>query len=156
MWLGSSICNSTPKEIEKQLDQIIGSKASLLVGFDGTTDKAKIAKAYTDAPTTRGPGLFSRFFANALLNANNLLKAPVFEPSAWTYEFSWSEELRAALLQVCCTRASQGFSEGERVFVTVSGKYGDHAMRRIWSRAGKEVVRDWHLDEYRQFVKFIS
>ena len=145
---GSSIGNFSPTEAEallRQLGQLLGPGARLLIGIDQPKAVARLEAAYNDAA-----GVSAAFARNLLVRLNRDL-AGSFDPNAFAYIARWQPE-HSRIAMALVSRQAQtvqlagqawSFAAGEPLITEYSVKYDPEAFTALAGRAGWRSARRW-------------
>jgi uncharacterized SAM-dependent methyltransferase len=128
-----------------RLGQVLGDDALLVVGVDGTLDRARLAAAYDDAE-----GLMARFDKNLLARIDRELEGD-FDPNAFRHEARFdADRQRIELHLVARTWDSFevlgrrfGWAAGESIHTQNSHKYSRGRFELLASRAGWAPLQFW-------------
>jgi dimethylhistidine N-methyltransferase len=143
---GSTIGNFEPLEAVQflgRLQWLAGPRGMLLLGADGTRDKAALVQAYDDEQ-----GVTAEFDKNVLAHLNRV-RGATFDLAAFDHRAVWNE-LRSRVEMHLVSRCDQIVHVGDEVVELVTGepivtehayKHSLLAMRGILATAG------WHLRE---------
>jgi L-histidine N-alpha-methyltransferase len=145
---GSSIGNFSPGEAQallRQMGQLLGPGARLLIGIDQPKAVERLEAAYNDAA-----GVSAAFARNLLVRLNPDL-AGNFDPEAFTYSARWQPE-RSRIAMALVSRQAQtvqlagetwSFAAGEPLITEYSVKYSPEAFIHLAARAGWRPVGRW-------------
>jgi dimethylhistidine N-methyltransferase len=145
---GSSLGNFSPTEAEallRQLGQLLGPGARLLIGIDQPKAVARLEAAYNDAA-----GVSAAFARNLLVRLNRDL-AGSFDPNAFAYIARWQPE-HSRIAMALVSRQAQtvqlagqawSFAAGESLITEYSVKYDPEAFTALAERAGWRSARRW-------------
>jgi dimethylhistidine N-methyltransferase len=145
---GSSLGNFSPTEAEallRQLGQLLGPGARLLIGIDQPKAVARLEAAYNDAA-----GVSAAFARNLLVRLNRDL-AGSFDPNAFAYIARWQPE-HSRIAMALVSRQAQtvqlaeqawSFAAGEPLITEYSVKYDPEAFTALAERAGWRSARRW-------------
>jgi dimethylhistidine N-methyltransferase len=145
---GSSLGNFSPTEAEallRQLGQLLGPGARLLIGIDQPKAVAQLEAAYNDAA-----GVSAAFARNLLVRLNRDL-AGSFDPNAFAYIARWQPE-HSRIAMALVSRQAQtvqlagqawSFAAGEPLITEYSVKYDPEAFTALAERAGWRSARRW-------------
>ncbi|WP_255022559.1 L-histidine N(alpha)-methyltransferase [Cyanobium sp. T1G-Tous] len=145
---GSSIGNFSPEEAQallRQLGQLLGPGARLLIGIDQPKAVERLEAAYNDAA-----GVSAAFARNLLVRLNRDL-AGNFNPDAFAYSARWQPE-HSRIAMALMSRQAQSvqlageiwnFAAGEPLITEYSVKYGPAEFTALAERAGWRPLGRW-------------
>ena len=145
---GSSIGNFSPEEAQsllRQLGQLLGPGARLLIGIDQPKALERLEAAYNDAA-----GVSAAFARNLLVRLNRDL-AGNFDPEAFAYSARWQPE-HSRIAMALVSRQAQSvqlageiwnFAAGEPLITEYSVKYGPAEFTALAERAGWRPLGRW-------------
>ena len=145
---GSSLGNFSPEEAQtllRQMGQLLGPGARLLIGIDQPKAVARLEAAYNDAA-----GVSAAFARNLLVRLNRDL-AGNFDPEAFAYSARWQPE-HSRIAMALVSRQAQSvqlageiwnFAAGEPLITEYSVKYGPESFSALACRAGWQSVGRW-------------
>ncbi|WP_254935229.1 MULTISPECIES: L-histidine N(alpha)-methyltransferase [unclassified Cyanobium] len=145
---GSSIGNFSPEEAQallRQLGQLLGPGARLLIGIDQPKAVERLEAAYNDAA-----GVSAAFARNLLVRLNRDL-AGNFDPDAFAYSARWQPE-HSRIAMALMSRQAQSvqlageiwnFAAGEPLITEYSVKYGPAEFTALAERAGWRPLGRW-------------
>jgi len=145
---GSSIGNFSPEEAQvllRQLGQLLGPGARLLIGIDQPKAVARLEAAYNDAA-----GVSAAFARNLLVRLNRDL-AGSFDPEAFAYSARWQPE-HSRIAMALVSRQAQSvplageiwnFAAGEPLITEYSVKYGPAEFTALAELAGWRPLGRW-------------
>lgn len=145
---GSSIGNFSPEEAQtllRQMGQLLGPSARLLIGIDQPKPVARLEAAYNDAA-----GVSAAFARNLLVRLNRDLEG-TFNPEAFTYSAQWQPEHSRIAMALVSREAqtvqlageSWSFSAGEPLITEYSVKYDPEAFLALAAGAGWRGAGRW-------------
>ncbi len=153
-FLGGTIGNLNPTQRARflfDLNCIMASDDSLLIGTDLVKDRNRLVAAYDDAA-----GVTADFNRNVLLVLNEQLGGD-FDPDAFRHVAVWNEEeqwiemrLRAETpseVSLAAAGITVRFEEGEDLLTEISAKFTPERVERELSDAGFVVEGMWGADE---------
>ncbi|WP_229751295.1 L-histidine N(alpha)-methyltransferase [Undibacterium terreum] len=155
---GSTIGNFTPEQAVQFLRaarQLMGDKASLLVGADVVKDEATLVAAYDDAA-----GVTARFNKNMLVRINRELGGN-FDLDMFDHKAIWNNEHQRMEMHLV-SKADQlvnaaghtfAFMAGETFHTENSHKFTPESFARLAAQAGWSVRKQW-ISEVPQFAVF--
>lgn len=141
---GSTIGNFEPHEAVAFLALLLrsaGSSGRLVLGADGTRDRATLERAYNDRE-----GVTAEFNLNVLAHLNRTRHTD-FDLSAYEHRAIWNERHSRIEMRLVATRAQRihldghviDLPAGDHIITEYSYKHELHAMRGILAAAG------WHV-----------
>ena len=145
---GSSIGNFSPEEAQallRQLGQLLGPGARLLIGIDQPKALERLEAAYNDAA-----GVSAAFARNLLVRLNRDL-AGNFDPEAFAYSARWQPE-HSRIAMALVSRQAQSvqlageiwnFAAGEPLITEYSVKYDPAEFTALAERAGWRPLGRW-------------
>jgi len=145
---GSSLGNFSPEEAQtllRQMGQLLGPGARLLIGIDQPKAVARLEAAYNDAA-----GVSAAFARNLLVRLNRDL-AGNFDPEAFAYSARWQPE-HSRIAMALVSRQAQSvqlggeiwnFAAGEPLITEYSVKYGPAEFAALAQRAGWRPLESW-------------
>ena len=145
---GSSIGNFSPEEAQsllRQLGQLLGPGARLLIGIDQPKALERLEAAYNDAA-----GVSAAFARNLLVRLNRDL-AGNFDPEAFAYSARWQPE-HSRIAMALVSRQAQSvqlageiwnFAAGEPLITEYSVKFGPAEFTALAERAGWRPLGRW-------------
>jgi dimethylhistidine N-methyltransferase len=150
LFLGSSIGNFTPAEIDEFLEmtyQAIHYSDYILIGFDLVKDKQVLEAAYNDAQ-----GITKAFNLNVIKRINRELNAN-FDVSKFEHKSFFNEE-KSRIEMHLVSKENQtitiddlntkiSFSSGESIHTENSHKFTTEMINSFADRAHLEVTRTW-------------